>query len=606
MSDLDLSLKITGDSKDAEKAVVSLDHALKDLIKDSDITTKSLDDQKKSTDQVAASTEVASEKIEQLSAKKTGIKELGSALKSLGGDIASIGTSLTLVTAPFMALAGLGISNIFKLGEGDETGVTGSYKEFATVVVTLKDNFTELSVEIGTVLMPAVKGIAASLSNAITWFRNLDQVSKNMIITVGLIVSAIGPMIVVFGKLTTLLGTMMNVLPVVASGFKVILGAISPLGVAITALVGTLASLTSLFINLKQSGLTTFEALKEAGMLFATGFMNYVVKNILKGFDLIASGFQKVTALVSKSGADAIGTTREQIDKAITDIEQGFNERLKKTEKILNENGKTLGGALTFGFSDAVGELKDTFSDIFSGDVNLEPVKKPFQELSNASEEATKKLKEDDEKRKQSLIEVANVVSNNVTNGFMSMIDGSKSVADSVGDMARQIVNDLIRMMIQAQVTRAAMSAIGGGFGFSEGGAVAAQGFSNGGRVFGAGTTTSDSIPAWLSNGEYVIRASSVKKVGTGFLDYINGLGTRSTSLPRGGNGYAEGGMVSPQGQPSKIAVEIINSGGEKEVTSADYDPKAMVISIVMDDIGSNGPIVRGIGSNFGLKRRPQ
>jgi len=43
-----------------------------------------------------------------------------------------------------------------------------------------------------------------------------------------------------------------------------------------------------------------------------------------------------------------------------------------------------------------------------------------------------------------------------------------------------------------------------------------------GGKVSGPGTGTSDSIPAMLSNGEYVIRASSVQAIGTPMLDSIN------------------------------------------------------------------------------------
>ncbi len=50
--------------------------------------------------------------------------------------------------------------------------------------------------------------------------------------------------------------------------------------------------------------------------------------------------------------------------------------------------------------------------------------------------------------------------------------------------------------------------------------------FNPGGDVRGPGTGTSDSIPAYLSNGEYVIRASSVEKAerqfGSGFLDNLN------------------------------------------------------------------------------------
>lgn len=43
-----------------------------------------------------------------------------------------------------------------------------------------------------------------------------------------------------------------------------------------------------------------------------------------------------------------------------------------------------------------------------------------------------------------------------------------------------------------------------------------------GGMITGPGTGTSDSIPAWLSSGEYVIKASAVRSLGTDILDSIN------------------------------------------------------------------------------------
>lgn len=46
--------------------------------------------------------------------------------------------------------------------------------------------------------------------------------------------------------------------------------------------------------------------------------------------------------------------------------------------------------------------------------------------------------------------------------------------------------------------------------------------YATGGYVSGPGTPTSDSIPARLSNGEYVVKASSVRKYGVGTLDAIN------------------------------------------------------------------------------------
>lgn len=60
--------------------------------------------------------------------------------------------------------------------------------------------------------------------------------------------------------------------------------------------------------------------------------------------------------------------------------------------------------------------------------------------------------------------------------------------------------------------------------------------FASGGHVRGPGSGTSDSIPALLSNGEYVIRAAAVRKLGKGYLDLINnGIPMRR---------FADGGAV--------------------------------------------------------------
>ena len=74
------------------------------------------------------------------------------------------------------------------------------------------------------------------------------------------------------------------------------------------------------------------------------------------------------------------------------------------------------------------------------------------------------------------------------------------------------------------------------------------------GSVRGPGTGTSDSIPAYLSNGEYVLRASAVRAMGVPMLDEINkmamgGLAARydianKMSMPSKSMGYAGGGMI--------------------------------------------------------------
>ena len=94
------------------------------------------------------------------------------------------------------------------------------------------------------------------------------------------------------------------------------------------------------------------------------------------------------------------------------------------------------------------------------------------------------------------------------------------------------------------------------------------SGWKTGGHILGPGTATSDSIPAMLSNGEYVINAASVKAIGTPMLDKINkmaagGLATRydipmQSSMPR--MGFAEGGLANSSSSLYNINVTLNGS----------------------------------------------
>lgn len=88
--------------------------------------------------------------------------------------------------------------------------------------------------------------------------------------------------------------------------------------------------------------------------------------------------------------------------------------------------------------------------------------------------------------------------------------------------------------------------------------------FAAGGLVSGVGTATSDSIPARLSAGEYVLRAAAVRQVGVAFLDSINGL-SAGPQFKGGALAFAAGGLVPevkvPPAQPQvDQSVRIVNA----------------------------------------------
>ncbi len=118
--------------------------------------------------------------------------------------------------------------------------------------------------------------------------------------------------------------------------------------------------------------------------------------------------------------------------------------------------------------------------------------------------------------------------------------------------------------------------------------------FAAGGLVSGPGTSTSDSIPARLSAGEYVLRAETVRRVGVDFLHALNGglFGPR-WSGPR--LAFADGGLVpdvaqAPAAAPSQAVriVNVIDPG-----MAADYLNSAAGEKTILNVLSRNGSAVR-------------
>ena len=105
----------------------------------------------------------------------------------------------------------------------------------------------------------------------------------------------------------------------------------------------------------------------------------------------------------------------------------------------------------------------------------------------------------------------------------------------------------------------------------------------SGGYIQGAGTSTSDSIPAMLSNGEYVVRAAAVKRIGVPRLNAIN------SGIPHFANGgYV--GKTSGNGAPP-VVINLHNESGvalDAQQTDAKFDGEKWVIGIVMNGIANN------------------
>lgn len=180
-----------------------------------------------------------------------------------------------------------------------------------------------------------------------------------------------------------------------------------------------------------------------------------------------------------------------------------------------------------------------------------------YEEKVRLMNEALQKY--DEEQQKINTISKIQQTSNQLAKDFSGAITDWITGAQSFGDAMKNILQQLIAQLIQAAIYATIVAACtggGGGFAARWKGAFG-KAFASGGSVAGPGTGTSDSVPAMLSNGEYVLNAQAVDRLGVPFL---NGLNTGRL------RGFASGGLVGSGGVAGYKAERGSNGGQVQSV----------------------------------------
>lgn len=156
-------------------------------------------------------------------------------------------------------------------------------------------------------------------------------------------------------------------------------------------------------------------------------------------------------------------------------------------------------------------------------------------------------------------------------------IGGAAQVFRQANSLVEKLINSFVELLVQMTALRLIGKILNLIPGFSEGGSVGASegqpmAMAGGGIITGPGTGTSDSIPALLSNGEYVVNAKTARKYKP-WLDYLNFGDPQKLAL---------GGMVGIGGtrtiivkqEPSdvRVSVEGVISGSDLRVIAKRQD----------------------------------
>lgn len=187
--------------------------------------------------------------------------------------------------------------------------------------------------------------------------------------------------------------------------------------------------------------------------------------------------------------------------------------------------------------------------------------------------------KYEDQKAKINTINSMQQYGNSLAKDFASGISDWITGTKSFGDVMRSVLDSLIQKLIQATMYALIIASVTGGSFKANFLKAFGKGFATGGSVDGPGTGTSDSIPAMLSNGEYVLNAQAVDRLGVPFL---NGLNTGRL------RGFASGGLVGSGGVAGYKA-ERGSNGGQVQSVNLSMHVSAMDASSFSDFLNRGG-----------------
>lgn len=240
------------------------------------------------------------------------------------------------------------LSNAIDNCDGTAESMAATMQDnLAGQLTILKSQLEELAISFGEILMPAIRSIVSHIQGFIDKLNGMDESQKKAIITIGLVVAAIGPLLVIIGTVISKIGVAMQGFVKLAGAFNKIKAAASAgtgifgkLGAAIggvsapvLAVVAVIAVLVAAFVHLwntnegfREAILGTWEKIKTTVSNFVEGLRERLAalgisfSDIAETIKAIWNGLCAVLAPIFEGAFNAIANVLQTVLGVITGI----------------------------------------------------------------------------------------------------------------------------------------------------------------------------------------------------------------------------------------------------------------------------------------------
>ncbi len=253
-----------------------------------------------------------------------------------------------------------------------------------------------------------------------------------------------------------------------------------------------------------------------------------------------------------RASGEELGAAREA--QTMAQMRQEWNEALVvsknrlKEERVAMEEGAEAARTLVL-YHERLGQLRNA-------GITVAPNSALDQEIKSGAAKQAEIDVQTLERAQYRLQDAANELGKSLRDTFGDALRGVENFEQgfirALDSIAKKLIDNALLGLLGDfgfgdKKASGLFGAIGGLLGFKDGGVVKA--YHSGGLVRGPGTGTSDSIPALLSNGEFVITKEAVDRIGVNTLNMLNNISR-----------FANGGLVGPRGGGGRSAAPLGNT----------------------------------------------
>jgi len=159
----------------------------------------------------------------------------------------------------------------------------------------VKSQIEGVAIKLGNILIPIIKKVVDKISEWVDWFSNLSQEQQKTILKIAAIAAAIGPLLIIIGKVITLISTVIKV----AKALKTVMIAVNAVLAAnpVLLIVAAIAALIAIFVVLwnKCEGFRNFWiGLWEEIQKTVETYIDFIVNFIKNAWNIIQSVWEAI------------------------------------------------------------------------------------------------------------------------------------------------------------------------------------------------------------------------------------------------------------------------------------------------------------------------